>query len=246
MQESFSEVLLQDELTELNAKAVQNEKTMEDISTENKRLLEPLAQAQSEVQELQHKLQNFEKDKRSLKLSRARLLVLDHTLKSTTAQHEDLERRFNEVEMERDNLYLTFENTILAVQKKSNAKNIILEKKLDSYTERYSRKKRQFDEVLAAANLDNSVVTNLTNKLDAVIDSKNTQIKNLRFDIAKVTKVMAPATLPHMSTSDLSTDDMCSHSFRLTTTSFASTRRNCRSWAFLVKTLACRPWLTTR
>lgn len=169
---------------------------MEDISTENKRLSEPLAQAQSEVQELQHKLQNFEKDKRSLKLSRARLLVLDHTLKSMTTQHEDLERKFKEVEMERDNLYLTFEDTILAVQKKSNAKNVMLEKKLDSYTERYSRKKRQFEEVLAAANLDGSVVTNLTNKLDAVIDSKNTQIKNLRFDIAKITKVMVTATLP--------------------------------------------------
>jgi chromosome segregation ATPase len=174
---------------------------MEDISAENKKLSEPLAQAQSEVQELQYKLQNFEKDKRSLKLSRARLLVLDNTLKSMTTQHEEMEKRFAEVEGERDNLYATFEDTVLSVQRRSEAKNTLLEKKLDSFTERYERKRTQFNEVLKAANLDSQVVGNLTGKLAAVLDSKNAQIKNLRFDIARATKVLWTSSPPALLSS---------------------------------------------
>lgn len=50
-------------------------------------------------------------------------------------------------------------------------------------------KKTQFTEVLREANLDKVVLHNLTNKLDEVLDSKNSQIKGKKYEIARVTKV---------------------------------------------------------
>ncbi len=59
-----------------------------------------------------------------------------------------------QLESERDRLYATFEETVLAVHARSNAKNVVLEKMLDEYRDVFEVKKQQFTSVLRASNLD--------------------------------------------------------------------------------------------
>ena len=47
----------------------------------------------------------------------------------------------------------------------------------------------QLNEVLAAANLDPSVLTRVTRKLEDVLDSKNSAIRDLQYELARVCKV---------------------------------------------------------
>ncbi|CEO96792.1 Growth arrest-specific protein 8 domain-containing protein [Plasmodiophora brassicae] len=179
---------LKDELGELKSKAIINERTIEEIGHENRKLSEPLTQTQNELKDLKAKLASYHKEKHSLKLAKIRAAQLDAQLKRETAQMEVLTSSVNEIQNDRDRLYAQFESIISSVQTKAVDKSSALEKQLDKFIERFTRKSNQFNEVVSAANLDNKVVGELTNKLDAVLDSKNAQIKQLALQIAQATK----------------------------------------------------------
>jgi growth arrest-specific protein 8 len=68
---------LKDELLEMKKKAVANQKLMLDISSENKRLSEPLLVAVAEVADLRGQLKDQDKDRMSLTNAKARLRVHD-------------------------------------------------------------------------------------------------------------------------------------------------------------------------
>ena len=89
---------------------------------------------------------------------------------------------------ERDDLYEKFESTIYDVQQKSGFKNIILERKLQVVDESLEKKEAQLSEVLAAANLDPNMLGAVSKKLDDVLDAKNGAIKDLQYELARVTK----------------------------------------------------------
>ena len=89
---------------------------------------------------------------------------------------------------ERDDLYEKFESTIYDVQQKSGFKNIILERKLQVVDESLEKKEAQLSEVLAAANLDPDMLGTVSKKLDDVLDAKNSAIKDLQYELARVTK----------------------------------------------------------
>ena len=103
-------------------------------------------------------------------------------------EHEVLEQRFHHVEKERDELYDKFENTIYDVQQKSGFKNILLERKLQAINENLEKKESQLSEVINAANLDPNLLGTVSKKLDDVLDAKNGAIKDLQYELARVTK----------------------------------------------------------
>lgn len=179
---------LNDEIEDLKVKHQQNEKAMEEIERKNAMLSEPLEATQKEVKELQLKLHNFDKDKASLKHARARLMGAEETSKTLQNRIGRLKEMYTEAEAERDRLYATFEDTVLTVQHNSNDKNVILEKMLEEYRDIFEVKKAQFTSVLRASNLDPVVLQNVTKKLDDVLSSKNDQISELKYEIAKVQK----------------------------------------------------------
>merc|ERR1719296_315223 len=139
---------------------------MEDIDKKNAMLSEPLKKTEKQVQELQLKLQNFDKDKASLKHARARLAAAQETFKTLTTKQKTLMDLYSEAELERDRLYAEFEGTVLKVQYKSNDKNVVLERMLDEYRDIFEVKKAQFTSVLRASNLDPVVLQNVTKKLE--------------------------------------------------------------------------------
>ncbi|KAJ3112772.1 Dynein regulatory complex subunit 4 [Phlyctochytrium bullatum] len=179
---------LKEQVEEMKKKEERNEKLMADITSENKRLSEPLQAALAECESLKRELQHYEKDKMSLQNSKARLRVLEEKHKDLLWEHEVLEQRFAQVEKERNELYENFVDRIIGVQQKAGFKNLILEKKMESLKETLEKKDLQLNEILKATNLDPTALANLTRRLEEVLESKNHQIKELQYDLAKVTK----------------------------------------------------------
>ncbi|KAJ3194658.1 Dynein regulatory complex subunit 4 [Irineochytrium annulatum] len=179
---------LKEQVEEMKKKEERNEKLMADITSENKRLSEPLQAALAECDALKRELQHYEKDKMSLHNAKARLRVLEDKHKGLLWEHEVLEQRFSQVEKERNELYENFVDRIIGVQQKAGFKNLILEKKVDSLKETLEKKDLQLNEILKATNLDPTALSNLTRRLEEVLEGKNHQIKELQYDLAKITK----------------------------------------------------------
>ncbi|XP_019629401.1 PREDICTED: growth arrest-specific protein 8-like [Branchiostoma belcheri] len=179
---------LKEQVEEMKKKEERMEKQMNEIMAENKRLTEPLQRARDEVEDLRKQLANYDKDKASLASAKARLRVMDEEMKALEWEHEVLKQRFAKVEGERDELYGKFVKAIHEVQQKSNFKNLLLEKKLGALADTLEKKEAQLNEVLSASNLDPTALTVVTRKLEDVLDSKNSAIKDLQYELARVCK----------------------------------------------------------
>jgi len=179
---------LKEQVEEMKKKEERLEKQMAEVMAENKRLVEPLQKARDEVDELRKQLANYDKDKQSLASAKARLKVMEEEYKAQEWEHEVLEQRFEKVQHERDELYQKFVKAIHEVQQKSNFKNLLLEKKLGALADTLEKKEAQLNEVLSASNLDPTALTVVTRKLEDVLDSKNSAIKDLQYELARVCK----------------------------------------------------------
>ncbi|XP_060567310.1 dynein regulatory complex subunit 4-like [Ruditapes philippinarum] len=179
---------LKEQVEEMKKKEERMEKQMAEISAKNKMLAEPLQKAQEEVEELKKELSNYEKDKETLRMTKARLRLSEEDNKSLKWEHEVLEQRFEKTQDERDELYRKFVKAIHEVQQKSNFKNLLLEKKLGALADTLEKKEAQLNEVLSASNLDPTALTVVTRKLEDVLDSKNSAIKDLQYELARVCK----------------------------------------------------------
>eukprot|EP00795_Rhopilema_esculentum_P001818 gene1818-16308_t len=179
---------LKEQVEEMKRKEERMEKQMNEIMAENRRLTEPLQKAREEVQELQ---------KESAK---ARLKVRMEELKKLEWEHEVLKQRFEQTQEERDELYGRFVKAIHEVQQKSNFKNLLLEKKLSTLADTLEKKEAQLNEVLAASNLDPTALTVVTRKLEDVLDSKNSAIKDLQYELARVCKLFMAESLEYPTT----------------------------------------------
>lgn len=179
---------LKEQVEEMKKKEERMEKQMAELMTENKRLMEPLQKAREEVDDLRKQLANYDKDKQSLASAKARLRVMEEEYKNLQWEHDVLEQRFEKVQAERDDLYRKFVKAIHEVQQKSNFKNLLLEKKLSALADTLEKKEAQLNEVLSASNLDPTALTVVTRKLEDVLDSKNSAIKDLQYELARVCK----------------------------------------------------------
>lgn len=179
---------LKEQVEEMKKKEERMEKKMTELIAENKRLTEPLQKAREEVEELRRQLANYEKDKETLRMTKARLKITEDDFKALKWEHEVLEQRFHKTQEERDDLYRKFVKAIHEVQQKSSFKNLLLEKKLSALADTLEKKEAQLNEVLSASNLDPTALTVVTRKLEDVLDSKNSAIKDLQYELARVCK----------------------------------------------------------
>lgn len=179
---------LKEQMEDMRKKEDHLEKEMMEVSMQNKRLADPLQKARDDMNEMQKKLRNYEWDKQILICTKARLKVAEKELKALQWEHEVLEQRFLKVQQERDELYRKFTAAILEVQQKVGFKNLVLERKLQALSAAVEKKEVQFNEVLAASNLDPTALTLVSRKLEDVLESKNTTIKDLQYELARVCK----------------------------------------------------------
>jgi len=179
---------LKEQVEEMKRKGERDEKLMTEIRAENKSLVEPLAKARVDLVELNKQLANYTKDKQYLFSAKARLKVLNETLKQKDWQLEVLQQRFQKLESERDDLYGKFQSTVYEVQQKTGFKNLLLEKKLGTLHEKLEKTEAQLSEVLAASNLDPVALQVVSQKLEDVLNAKNAVIKDLQFEVARACK----------------------------------------------------------
>ncbi|KAJ3005418.1 Dynein regulatory complex subunit 4 [Thoreauomyces humboldtii] len=168
---------LKEQVEDMKKKEERNEKQMADFAFENKRLSKPLQAALSECDTLKRQLQSYDKDK-----------LLEDRHKALSWEHEVLEQRFGQVQKERDDLYEGFVDRIVSVQQKTGFENLVLEKKVESLRDMIEKRDLQVNEILKATNLDPGAMAGLSRRLEEVLDVKNRQIKELQYDLAKVTK----------------------------------------------------------
>ena len=180
---------LKEEVEDMKKKEERSEKLMAEISSENKRLSEPLQKALEEGDSLRKKLSQYEKDKNSLSLCKARLKNLEEQSKQMTWEHEVLQQRYQLVAKERDELRSKFTSAVHDAQQKAGVKSIILERKLEALADQLEKKEVQLNEVLRASNLDPSAITNVNRKLEDILDAKNQLIKDLQHELSRLTKV---------------------------------------------------------
>ncbi|XP_055477565.1 dynein regulatory complex subunit 4 isoform X2 [Psammomys obesus] len=179
---------LKEQMEDMRKKEEHLEREMAEVSLQNKRLMEPLQKAREEMNEMQKRLANFQRDKQILICTKARLKVTEKELKDLQWEHEVLEQRFAKVQQERDELYQKFTAAIQEVQQKTGFKNLLLERKLQALNTAVEKREVQFNEVLAASNLDPTALTLVSRKLEDVLESKNTTIKDLQYELARVCK----------------------------------------------------------
>jgi len=85
-----------------------------------------------------------------------------------------------QIQTERDELYNKFVKAVHEVQQKSNFKNLLLEKKLGAFADMLEKKEAQFNEVLAASNLDPAALSAVTRKLEVLWLVVNQSVYQLR------------------------------------------------------------------
>ncbi|XP_037671901.1 LOW QUALITY PROTEIN: dynein regulatory complex subunit 4 [Choloepus didactylus] len=179
---------LKEQMEDMRKKEDHLEKEMAEVSVQNKRLADPLQKARDEMNEMQKKLENYERDKQVLTCTKARLKVTEKELKDLKWEHEVLEQRFIKVQQERDELYQKFTAAIHEVQQKTGFKNLVLERKLQALSSAVEKKEAQLSEVLAASSLDAGALTVVSRKLEDILESKNSAIKDLQYELARVCK----------------------------------------------------------
>ncbi|XP_059986274.1 dynein regulatory complex subunit 4 isoform X2 [Lagenorhynchus albirostris] len=179
---------LKEQMEAMRKKERHLEKEMMEVSAQNRLLADPLQKARDEMSEMQKQLGGYKRDKQILLCTKARLKVTEEELKSLQWEHEVLEQRFIQVQQERDGLYRKFTAAILEVQQKVGLKNLVLERKVQALATAVEKKEVQFNEVLAASNLDPAALTLVSRKLEDVLESKNSTIKDLQYELARVCK----------------------------------------------------------
>jgi chromosome segregation ATPase len=147
-----------------------------------------LAETEKEVADLKHKLQHYEKDKDSLRIIKARLLVLDEQFRTLSSEYDQLQRKFGTVQHERDMLQETFEQTLEWVRQRNAQSHQRIQERLDDVQGRVEQKSAQLSEVMRAGQLDEVVLRNVTDKLESVLTAKNQHNKHLQLEVARVQK----------------------------------------------------------
>lgn len=144
-----------------------------------------MREAQSELQSLRKKLENFDRDRSALARTKTRFTMSNKQLNELKWQCEALEMRCEKLTEERDQLKLKFEDAVLELQQKTGLKNVLLERKL-AILERESEKREVvLGEVLTASGMEPH---NLSKKMEKLLKIKNDKIQGLRFELARVCK----------------------------------------------------------
>ena len=117
-------------------------------------------------------------------MQKDRLLTQGNDIKRLRFEEEMQRQVCDKMKEERDNLIGHFQKALTEIQQKSNLKNLILEKKLGKLCEHLEVKDSQFNELLAASNLDENSLSIINRKIEEVLSTKNTEIKDLRLEVA--------------------------------------------------------------
>ena len=166
----------------INAEAVV---MLEHQKKDFKLLLTPELKTQEENE---RSLTNFPKAKMALRNAKAQLHILKSQEKKLITDKEELEKKFEKVSKEKDDMYGKFEIAVEQLRGKANAKNQVLDQVLAVRQAELERKDVQLRELVQRSGLDQATVDEICKKMEEAIEAKNSIIKNLRYSMAHATK----------------------------------------------------------
>nr|CAI5824549.1 unnamed protein product [Callosobruchus analis] len=171
---------LKDQMEVLRKQNERMSKQCADLTAENKRLTIPLKQALDDVAEYKRQLQNYEKDKISLANTKALLQQRNKELDDLRWAYDSLELRFASIQEERDVLHDRFVKAVIEVQQKTGAKNVLLQKRIQTLSQVAEHRDVVIGELSAALA---GAPPQSNKKLE-----KNAMISDLQYDLARVCK----------------------------------------------------------
>lgn len=177
---------LKDEVNTLATREAADEKRIIAIAQENKRMSAPLARALEESGRLKAEKATYLKEMELLNKLKARVLIQEDAMATLQWEAEVIEQRLARIQKERDDLYSRFTSALYDVQQKAGFRNLLLEKKLEAAAEEVEKKGAALGEVLAAAQLDPTVLGAVESRLEDVVASKDALIAELKAELQRI------------------------------------------------------------
>ncbi|KAF2883119.1 hypothetical protein ILUMI_23060 [Ignelater luminosus] len=176
---------LKDQMEVLRKQNERMAKQVVDLTAENRKLIEPLKQAQADVTEFKRQLVNYEKDKQSLANTKIRLNETKKELDDLRWTNEALELRFEQLQAERDELQKKFVKAVLEVQQKTSLKNELLYRRIQTLKDAVELREVEIGEMKSATDPSHKKINK---KLEEILHNKNTMIKDLQYELARICK----------------------------------------------------------
>ncbi|XP_053681976.1 dynein regulatory complex subunit 4 [Sabethes cyaneus] len=177
---------MKEQMEEMRVQVDKDLKNHSEVMAENRRLVEPLKQARTELIELRKKLQYYDRDKATLNRVKTRLSTTQKQLSSLKLESDVLQMRCEKLVEERDQLKSMFEKSILELQQKSGLKNSLLERKLEYIEKQTEQREAILGEVLSLAGIEPQ---SLSIRIEKLLVQKNDKIQDLRYEFARVSKM---------------------------------------------------------
>ncbi|XP_037611286.1 dynein regulatory complex subunit 4-like [Sebastes umbrosus] len=176
---------LKTQFEEMNMKQKEKEKDLVCLLKNNKCLAEPLSKVKEENDEKEKKMQHFGTNK-AVGIDDAGEKVKKKELHDLKWAYERLEQKFSKLQLERDQLYQTFTQSIQEVQHKTGLKSTLLERKLKGLTDDLEKTQALLSSVISASNMDQTALDEVTDKIEENLDSNHISIKNLHYKKAQI------------------------------------------------------------
>ncbi|TMW47832.1 hypothetical protein DOY81_007086, partial [Sarcophaga bullata] len=186
---------LKEQMELLRKQTERSDRIAADLSSENRKLKEPLEQAQQELVVLRRKLEFYDRDRAQLQRLKNRNNYVEKQLKALTWETEALLLRNDTLVKEREELKEKFEDVVIELQQKTGLKNVLLERKIAIMEREGEKQELMLKETIKscaaavkASGMQADTPVELEKKAENILDEKNKIIQELRYELAKITK----------------------------------------------------------
>ncbi|XP_063697687.1 dynein regulatory complex subunit 4 [Culicoides brevitarsis] len=176
---------MKDQMDELRKQSERSDKKVQEIMYQNKKLSQPLKEAQTELHELKKRQEHHDRDKTSLSRMKSRYEKLQKNFDAFKWETEALKMHCEKLTEERDQLKSRFEEAALELQQKTGLRNALLERKLEVLQKETEQREAILGEVLTLAGMEPQT---LSLRIEKLLAQKNEKIEDLRYEVARMSK----------------------------------------------------------
>lgn len=179
---------LQKQVEQLKLRATNNKKMLQEYSIENQKLSEPLSKVSNEINELQSQLKERTKDQMALRNANSRLTSLTKQTNEMKKKYLNLENDYKNIEIERDDLYHSYEEVLQRIERQSDFQNQALDQRLHEAEINAEKAAIQVDGIIKAADLDSNEMERILSSLSQMILVKDEALTEIQFLVIKLKK----------------------------------------------------------
>lgn len=182
--------MLNEQLNNIKQNIHNNEIKIKNLNDKIKIDIIPLKETENTINELQAKLINSNKIKQNLKNNKIRLNNLIKQYNNNQQQYNELIDKYKELELQRDILLSTYNDSLHTIRSKNNKLANNIEHNIDELNNDFENKKLTFTQILNNSNIDSKIIENVTHKLDILLNDKNQMIDNIKYEIQKQNNII--------------------------------------------------------